>query len=94
MRNIIRIMILIFLVITLICTILIFKQHVHNRHIHLKKIESNISSLKEYIDFLETEISYITSPENIEKIHKNNSRLTKIKEKQIISKNDFYILVE
>ena len=54
----------------------------------IKKIEKEILKIDNEIERLKTDYSYLTSPQNLKKINKNNLDLSPIEQKDIIKLED------
>ena len=54
----------------------------------IKKIEKEILKIDNEIERLKTDYSYLTSPQNLKKINKNNLDLSSIEQKDIIKLED------
>ena len=61
---------------------------VSNQLNQIKKIEKEILKIDNEIERLKTDYSYLTSPQNLKKINKNNLDLSPIEQKDIIKLED------
>ena len=61
---------------------------VSNQLNQIKKIEKELFKIDDEIERLKTDYSYLTSPQNLKKINKNNLDLSPIEQKDIIKLED------
>ena len=61
---------------------------VSNQLNQIKKIEKELFKIDDEIERLKTDYSYLTSPQNLKKIIKNNLDLSPIEQKDIIKLED------
>ena len=72
----------------MILVVLGAKFMVSNQLNQIKKIEKEILKIDNEIERLKTDYSYLTSPQNLKKINKNNLDLSPIEQKDIIKLED------